>query len=170
MPPNTESIEFAIKRCGYTNLRDHQRQILEKMTEGKDCILCAPTGSGKSLIYEVAPFLFHHLKTKEECINPMNSLVIVVSPLVALMRSQTADLCQRNIRSAYLSDLLEEEDAPVMETSQTFTVEDLKSGKVNILFGSPEALLFEETKKLLKSIRGQLTCFVIDEAHCIKKL
>ena len=68
---NNESIEFAMKRCGYTQLRDHQRQILERLAAGQDFILCAPTGSGKSLVYEVTPFLFHHLKAQEECIHPL---------------------------------------------------------------------------------------------------
>ena len=56
-----ESFNFAIKRHGYKSLRPTQKDILENLTSKNDCLFCAPTGSGKSVIFELSPFLFHHL-------------------------------------------------------------------------------------------------------------
>ena len=67
----------------------------------------------------------------------------------------------RDINAAYLADMLEDEDAAerILETDQKFTLEDLKCGKINILFGSPESLLATQTKKLLKSsVSAEMSC------------
>lgn len=167
-----QSIKYATEKCGYSDLRDHQREVLEYVIKGQDCILCAPTGSGKSLIFEVMPHLFHHMENGDMTETPEKSLVIVISPLVALMRSQTKDLCNRGLHAAYLADITQDEDAQdnVMDPDQKFSVKDLKDGKVHILFGSPESLLMAPMKKLLKELTAQVKCLVVDEAHCIQKL
>ena len=53
-------MELSLRRCGYKEPRPYQKQILEGIWRNKDCLLCAPTGYGKSLVFEVASFLLHN--------------------------------------------------------------------------------------------------------------
>lgn len=64
----------------------------------KGCFLCAPTGSGKSLVFEIAPFMFEKMKKLEK------GTVIDVSPLKSLVRSQAEGLQKRNVKAIYLKD------------------------------------------------------------------
>ena len=50
----SDAIQHSVKRLGYTTIRQHQQDILEKLLRGQDCLLVAPTGSGKSFIFEAA--------------------------------------------------------------------------------------------------------------------
>ena len=69
--------------------------MTEQYIKGKDVHFCAPTGSGKSLIFEMAPFMFQFLEKKDkEC------SCIIVSPLSALMKSQVRKLLDKNIRGS----------------------------------------------------------------------
>lgn len=91
------ALEYAIDKLLYKSIRDYQRQVVKNYMSGKD-FFCAPTGSGKSLVFEIAPFMFAKMKKLEK------GTVIVVSPLRSLMRSQTEGLQKRNIKAIYLKD------------------------------------------------------------------
>ena len=58
--------------------------FIEQYMKGKDVLFCSPTGSGKSLVFEMGPFLFHYLEKKQQC------TYIIISPLAALMESQVS--------------------------------------------------------------------------------
>ena len=91
------AIDFSLFKNGYSELRPNQKNIIEQYMKGNDVLFCAPTGSGKSLIFEVAPFVFQFLEKKDkEC------TCFVVSPLSALMKSQVQKLLDRNIKALYL--------------------------------------------------------------------
>ena len=150
-----EIIRTAIAKLNYENVRPNQEAVIKGYLSGQDILFCSPTGSGKSLTFEVAPFAFQCLQ------NVNNASVIVVSPLVALMQYQAEGLQKKGVEAVYLQDLLK----------SNVTVEDLENGKCDIIFASPESLLGEHRALMTKMSKNRvLKAIFIDEAHCIKKL
>ena len=87
--------------------------------------MSAPTGAGKSLTFELAPYTFDHLFGEAS-----NAIVFVIVPLISLMKDQVSNLNSRGIRASYLGDDCSEEQ-----------LEDILNLKEKIVFGSPEAIL-----------------------------
>ena len=110
---------------GYSEFRDYQRKTIEAYLSGKDFFVSAPTGAGKSLTFELAPYTFDRL-FDEAC----NTIVFVIVPLISLMKDQVSNLNSRGIRASYVGDDCSEEQ-----------VEDILNLKQKIVFGSPEAIL-----------------------------
>ena len=77
------AIQAASRRLGYSSLRREQEEAIKEFAVGKDVFLSVPTGGGKSLCYAILPWLFDELRQ-----TPCKSIVIVVSPLIALMKDQ----------------------------------------------------------------------------------
>ena len=191
-------MDVKYKKCGYQELCPCQYEVVDAITKIKDCIICTPTGSGKSLAFEIAPYLLHDIdhQINHEHEDYNSSLTVIVSPLVALMKSQTNDLNSRGISTHYLGDISDDtscqhssveqegatgltgtasdktviEDIEFQITSQLYGLTDLFSGKVNILFASPESLLSKRVRKLLKKVHYMVKSLVVNEAHCIIKL
>ena len=156
------AIQKSLQILGYPEIRPNQKLVTESYLSGKDVLFCSPTGSGKSLTFEIAPFAFKFLKHAET--EP--STVIVVSPLVALMQYQAAQLTKKGMKAVYIQDLQSKSG----ESSQ-LSMEDVTSGKCDIIFASPESLLGEHRAMLISlSNKKALKALFIDEAHCIKKL
>ena len=82
-----KAITEASKATGYLILRDYQKKTLEAYLSGRDVFVSAPTGAGKSLTFELAPYAF-------DCLNGDQansySIVLVVVPLISLMRDQVS--------------------------------------------------------------------------------
>ena len=76
---------------GYSCLRPLQEEAVRRFVEGRDVLVSFPTGGGKSLCYSVLPLVFDKLRKTAG-----QSLVIVVSPLIALMKDQVRALAERN--------------------------------------------------------------------------
>ena len=73
-------------RLGYTAIRPNQHKAVKSFIEGSDVFISLPTGSGKWFCYSVLPFVFDGLYQR------VGSIVIVVSPLIALMKDQVRRL------------------------------------------------------------------------------
>ena len=158
------AIEYGLQRNGYTELRPNQEEILKQVLNGRDILFCSPTGSGKSLIFEVAPFAFHFL-------GQMKSCCIVVSPLAALMKSKAQELKLRGTNVIYLRERQPNTTNSdyLMKTSDIVT--DLQNGMFELIFASPETLLESYREVMLQLAKaGFLKAIFVDEAHCIKKL
>ena len=156
------AIQNSLQTLGYTDIRPNQKLVVEAYLNGKDVLFCSPTGSGKSLTFEIAPFVFKNLKDAQD--EP--STVIVVSPLVALMQYQASQLTKKGVKAVYIQDVM----ANTEENSQ-IRMEDVSNGKCDIIFASPESLLGEHRSMLINlSNKKALKALFIDEAHCIKKL
>ncbi|MCC7520741.1 MAG: RecQ family ATP-dependent DNA helicase [Flavobacteriaceae bacterium] len=133
---------------GYDTFRELQEKIIQKVVERKDVIALLPTGSGKSLCFQV-PTLMHD-----------KGLCIVVSPLIALMKDQVDQLLKRNIKAVALTGFLSiNEMVRIMD--------NLQFGGVRFLYISPERLQSDFIQEKLKQLPVQL--IAIDEAHCISE-
>ena len=113
-------LEDALRRFGKREFRPMQRELMECALRGRSCIGILPTGSGKSLCYQIPAVL-------------MDGVAVVVSPLIALMRDQVSGLEKLGVAAArYDSSLSDEEKEALMAS--------LKSGGVRLLFAAPESL------------------------------
>ena len=120
--------------------------------------MCLPTGSGKSLCYCILPYAFDDLRNLTG--TDTRSIVLVVSPLIALMKDQVRSMVERNITAIYAAEADEKD------------VEDISLGRYQLIFMSPEMLLRDENwRDMLVSplYQHNLMAFVVDEAHCVKK-
>ena len=133
---------------GYDSFRPLQEGIVRNLLDGRDACVVMPTGGGKSLCYQL-PAAIAGEKT-----------VIVISPLIALMQDQVAQLTQMGIPAALLnSSLPGNEQAGVMRRAA--------AGQYRLLYLSPERLARADTVGWLQ--RVPISLFAIDEAHCISE-
>ena len=132
---------------GYEHLHAYQKQVLSYLFSGKDCIAVLPTGSGKTLCYALPAM-----------IRP--GLVLVISPLIALIRDQIRGFEELDIPCAFFDSLQSS-----FEKDETW--DRLSSGKVRILVISPERLARVDFRERLRSIPIQMVA--VDEAHCISQ-
>ena len=128
-------------------LRDGQQQVIDSVLDGKDTLAIMPTGSGKSLCYQLPARL-------------LKGTAIVVSPLISLMKDQFDKLEALGIRAAQLNSSLAaaEEEAALAA---------LAAGQLEIVFCTPERLAQPDFLTVLKQVAIDL--FVVDEAHCISQ-
>jgi ATP-dependent DNA helicase RecQ len=133
------------KIFGFHNFRGKQGEIIEHLVAGEDALVVMATGSGKSLCYQLSGIL-------------RQGVTIVVSPLIALMRSQVAELEQLGLKAASWHSSLNWQQQQELESQ-------LKVGELDFLYLSPEKLLSEEVQNILHNI--DISLFAIDEAHCI---
>lgn len=136
---------------GHADFRGKQLEAIQAVLSGRDCFCLMPTGGGKSMCYQI-PALAR------------KGIVLVVSPLIALMENQVMALKEKGIAAEYLS------------STQTSHVrnkihEDLDSGQPNLrlLYVTPELIATPGFMSKLMKIhgRGLLNLIAIDEAHCI---
>jgi ATP-dependent DNA helicase RecQ len=133
---------------GYSSFRPLQREVVESLLSGRDVCVVMPTGGGKSLCYQL-PAAMQQGRT-----------AIVVSPLIALMHDQVAQLEQMGIAAALLN-------SSQSQSSQAKTLRDARLGKYKLLYLSPERLARGDSLEWLRAL--PISYFVIDEAHCISE-
>jgi len=134
---------------GYDTFRPHQREIAESFLAGRDTLAVLPTGAGKSLCYQLPAVV-------------RSGLVLVISPLVALMQDQVSQLQRRGIAAASLHR--------GMETGERRQLQQrLRDNRLRLLYLAPERLQSEATRRLLDDVldAGHLVALAVDEAHCI---
>ena len=91
-----EAIQTAAEELGYSNLRVKQKEAIMHYLQGKDVFISLPTGSGKSLCYYILPIVFDILRNNSD----PKCIVIVVSPLVALMKDQVTSLKSKGVKGS----------------------------------------------------------------------
>ena len=153
------SISIALQRvgCPAISLKSEQRSCVESLYEGKDVFLWLPTGFGKSLCYEVLPFVLGDKLERND------GLVVVISPLLSLMMDQVRSLRRRSVRSAIMSSERK------VDKEYLATKEDLQ--KSNLLFCAPEAVDYGKWRDIIAepSVSSRVVAIVVDEAHCLSK-
>lgn len=130
---------------GFNEFLPMQERVVETVLQKKDCVVIMPTGGGKSLCYQLPATLFP-------------GLTVVVSPLIALMKDQVEGLVENGISAHFINSSLSLEETADIEAA-------VRSGKVKLLYVSPERLLNPSFQHLLRSV--EISLFAIDEAHCI---
>ena len=136
------------------NLYAQQESALFQFLSRKDVFVNLPTGYGKSIIFQMAPLV----ASKLSCFSP-ESIIIVISPLVALMKDQVAYLKSINIPAASVTADQEEE-----------VLKDVEKGMFRIVYLSPESMLsIARWRQMLSSdvYKERLIGIAVDEAHCI---
>ena len=172
------SVDYAKKEFNIEfRLREKQQETLQHLFEGRDVISVLPTGYGKSVIYQLLPWMFQKKHDQE---TPM--IVLVVSPLTALMEDQVMELRQRGVSTCFLnihgtsgkytqamSDP-DEEDEPVY-CCKGVTLSHVADGDFNILYLHPEALRNSDLQRIIRShlYANRVCCVVVDEAHMISE-
>lgn len=130
-------------RFGVTRLRPGQAEVLASVLKGRDTIAVMPTGSGKSLCFQLPALM-------------RAGLTVVVSPLIALMQDQAAKLGALDLAPAVLNSAVG--DA---------ALEDIAQRHERILLTTPEQL---ENREVLDALRrNRVALFVVDEAHCVSQ-
>jgi ATP-dependent DNA helicase RecQ len=135
------------KSFGYDHFRPLQLEIIERVIAGRDAFVLMPTGSGKSICYQIPAMVRH-------------GVAVVVSPLIALMQDQVQALHQNGIRAAFLNSSLSAEAARAVE-------QKARSGAIDLLYVAPERLATQRCIELLQQL--DLALFAIDEAHCVSQ-
>ena len=129
---------------------------VEAYFAGKDVFLCSPTGSGKSFVFEIAPFVLDYKKHGQR--NKTETVCLVAVPLVSLMMDQVKGLRQRGISAGYLG-----------ADSTPEQVRDVVNGQYRLVFASPESLLKSQRWIFRGNLRCILDAVFIDESHCVAK-
>ena len=153
-----ETVRKAAASFGYTQLKKEQEEVILSFASGHDVFVSLPTGYGKSLCFAVLPRLFDMLRGAVR-----KSIVVVVSPLIALMKDQVATFSSKGIHAAYVSD--KEDCSGEMRRR-------MRKGEYEVLYVSPEALFGTLAIRRMLSTdlyRANLVGFIVDEAHCVKK-
>ena len=150
---------YALQRvgCSSMSLKPEQKACIKYVFDGKDVFVWLPTGFGKSVCYEVLPFLFDKKLGRD------NSLVVVVSPLVSLMVDQVRTLRSRSVKASVLSS------ASSMEKEFIATDADLASN--SHLFCAPEALVSARWRQAIEKpeVSSRVVAVIVDEADCVSK-
>lgn len=132
---------------GYEDFRGEQGEIINHVIGGGDAVVLMPTGSGKSITYQIPAML-------------RSGTGLVVSPLIALMQDQVDALRANGVRAAFLNSTQMPEERASVEQSYL-------AGELDLLYVAPERLSLPQTTSLLQ--RGQLSVIAIDEAHCVSQ-
>jgi ATP-dependent DNA helicase RecQ len=133
---------------GYDAFRGKQEEIIKRIVEEKKhSLVLMPTGSGKSLCYQI-PALFFDNST------------IVISPLIALMQDQVDVLRKKNISAAFINSTLSKQE-------REKRLEQFVSGEIKLLYVTPERFRKPDFIEQIKKVRIDL--LAVDEAHCISE-
>jgi ATP-dependent DNA helicase RecQ len=132
---------------GYDSFRGRQQEVIDHVLAGQEALLLMPTGSGKSLCYQIPAIL-------------RPGLGIVISPLIALMQDQVNALRAKGVKAAYLNSMLTNVDAWEVKRQ-------MMGGELDLLYVSPERAMMPGFLSALDQI--PLALFAIDEAHCVSQ-
>jgi len=147
MAPESDLLTPLQKYWGYSSFRPLQERIVRSLLAGRDTCVVMPTGGGKSLCYQLPAVI-------------LGRTVIVISPLIALMQDQAAQLAQMGIPAAVLNSTLAGDE-------QSRVMRQAREGAYQLLYLSPERLARADSVKWLEKV--PIAFFAIDEAHCISE-
>jgi len=135
------------EQFGYPAFRGKQEEIIKRTLDGNHSLVIMPTGSGKSLIYQIPALL-------------LTGLTIVISPLIALMKDQVDALRRKKIDATFINSSLQKK-----EREQRY--KEVQNGKYKLLYVTPERFRKSEFIEILE--KRKISLLAVDEAHCISE-
>ncbi|MBU2010160.1 RecQ family ATP-dependent DNA helicase [Patescibacteria group bacterium] len=135
------------KHFGYEEFRPLQKEIIELVLAGKDCVVLMPTGGGKSLCFQLPALM-------------LEGIAIVISPLISLMKDQVDALRANGIEADFINSALSQAEIAGV-------INKAKTGKLKILYMAPERLSVFGFEDFLHTLK--ISLIAIDEAHCISE-
>jgi ATP-dependent DNA helicase RecQ len=149
MPTDSwENVKLAFQKIwGYSDFRSPQGEIIRTILDRQDALIIMPTGGGKSICFQLPALL-------------QTGLTIVISPLVALMENQVQELREKGLPVGMLHGELARSD-------RASTLKAIESGKLRLLYLSPETLLSQPVWERIARPQVQINGLILDEAHCL---
>jgi ATP-dependent DNA helicase RecQ len=147
MPDLADAQKLLRTVFGFAEFRAGQGEIIETILAGLNVLAVMPTGSGKSLCFQLPALM-------------RDGMTIVVSPLIALMRNQVAQLRSYGVAAASLNSSND------FDENRTI-LEQIARGELRLAYVAPERLARPETIALFK--RANVSLLAVDEAHCISQ-
>ncbi len=147
MPLDSDPGSALRRYFGHDGFRAGQEAIVRAVLAGRDVLAVMPTGSGKSIGYQLPALL-------------LPGTTLVVSPLIALMKDQVDELNRKGIRAAAVHSLLPPE-------ARRAGLEEARNGRLRLLYVAPERFASEGFGRLLAEL--PLARFAVDEAHCVSE-
>ncbi|MBI2827722.1 MAG: ATP-dependent DNA helicase RecQ [Acidobacteria bacterium] len=142
-----EVIASLRRHFGHVSFRPGQEDVVRAVLDGRDVLAVMPTGSGKSLGFQLPALL-------------LPGTTIIVSPLIALMKDQVDDLSRRGIRAAALHSL-------ALPEARRTALDAARAGALRLLYVTPERFASPTFLRLLEAL--PVARFVVDEAHCVSE-
>jgi len=147
MSKATDIKEILNKYYGYSSFRKGQQELIENILAGRDTVAVMPTGSGKSLCYQIPALIFE-------------GLTIVISPLISLMKDQVDALKEMGIKATFINSSIANQELEMR-------IEAAAAGEYKLLYVAPERLNSFRFLKLLQQI--DIEMIAVDEAHCVSQ-
>ena len=142
-------------RFGFDSLRPLQSEIVERVMDGGDALVVMPTGSGKSLCFQLPA-----LAMREE--SGGEGIGLVFSPLIALMEDQVSALKAKGIRAEFVN-------STVGKKERKKRYERLASGEYELFYATPERMEKADFREALDQVPGGVNLLAVDECHCVTK-
>ena len=144
----TEGLGSLLRDCfGHDDFREGQREIIDAVLAGRDALAVMPTGSGKSLIYQLPAMM-------------LDGLTVVVSPLIALMKDQTDKMSELGVDARAIDSTLTDRELNAARDA-------LRTGEGRLLYVTPER--FRDRDFFDALLQREVSLFVVDEAHCVSQ-
>lgn len=140
-------LEGHLHQFGLTAFRPGQREVIETVLAGSDCLCIMPTGGGKSLCYQLPSIA-------------RVGATLVISPLIALMKDQVDGLRARGFRATFINSSLD-------SSEQHARMQQMSAGEFDLIYIAPERLRNKVFQEALGHSKIQL--LAVDEAHCISE-
>ena len=142
-----ERIQILSEKFHFSGFRKWQEEIIDILLSRRDVVVVMPTGSGKSLCYQLPALL-------------VDGVTLVISPLIALMKDQVDGLLQNQIPATFINSAL----AP---SEQGQRLREIQQGRHKLVYVAPERFRNPGFMEGIQSCRVSL--FAVDEAHCVSK-
>jgi ATP-dependent DNA helicase RecQ len=145
MPTINDALISLREHFGFDDFREGQTEVISAILEGKDAVVVMPTGSGKSLCYQLPAMM-------------LSGATLVVSPLIALMKDQVDALRARGLPATFIN-------SSIAPAEQHARISAVRRGEFKLVYIAPERFRSNRFVEALQSIR--ISLFAVDEAHCI---
>lgn len=149
---------------GHQAFRDQQQRVIDRLLStaaGQGHVLMlAPTGSGKSLCYQIPAIALSSMGHGSEGANQRPPIAVVISPLIALMKDQVDALCEKGVAAAYINSSLS-------RAEREKRYKRLSDGAYQLIYITPERFRKAEFCEALSGM--QVALLAVDEAHCVSE-